>query len=218
MQFSFANQGLQWSDAWFLLEGAGRSIQMAIASALIGTLLGILLGWLRSVSLLCRVVTAPYIDVLRSVPMLIQLILANSALSMLGFPTSTFWFGVVALSMWMSAVTAEVTRAALDAVPAHYVRSARSLGMTYGQQLRHISLPIAIRTGFAPWVNLLLSLTKDSSLAGIIGYMEFTRSSQILMTRTHETWLLLFGMGLFYFAICYPISRASRAFERRTLA
>lgn len=91
MTFSLANQGLQWSDAWFLLEGAGRSLQMAFASAVIGTPMGILLGRLRSVSLVVRVVTAPYIDILRSVPMLIQLILANSALSMLGFPTSTFW-------------------------------------------------------------------------------------------------------------------------------
>lgn len=217
MQFSFANQGLQWSDLWFLLEGAGRSLQMALASAVIGTALGILLGWLRSISRIIRVLTAPYVDILRSVPMLIQLILANSGLAMLGFPTSTFWFAVVALSMWMSAVTAEVTRAAIDAVPPNYVRGARSLGMTYGQQLRHVTLPIAFRVGFAPWVGLLLSLTKDSSLAGIIGYVEFSRSTQILMTRTHETWLLLFGMGLFYFIICYPISRFSRAYERKKL-
>lgn len=215
MQFSFANQGLQWNDAWFLLEGAWRTLQMAVASALIGTVLGVILGWLRSVSVVLRVATAPYVDVLRSVPMLIQLILANSALSMLGFPTSTFWFGVVALSLWMSAVTAEVTRAALDAVPTAYVRGARSLGMTYRQQLYHVSLPIAVRTGFAPWIGLVLSLTKDSSLAGIIGYMEFARTSQVLMNRTHETWLLLFGMGLFYFVLCYPISRFSRAYERR---
>ena len=57
---------------------------------------------------------------------------------------------------------------------------------------------------------LVLSLIKDSALAGVVGYVEYMRSTQILITRTHETWLLLLGAGLLYFIICYPVSRYSR--------
>lgn len=215
MQFQFANQGLQWSDSYFLLAGAINTIRISICAGIIGTALGIFLGWLRSVSLTARIVTSPFIDILRSVPMVIQLILANSFLSILGFPTSPFWFGVVALSAWMAAVTAEVSRSAFLSVPENYQRGARSLGMTYFQELRYVSAPLAYRAGLTSWIGLFLGLIKDSSLAGVIGYIEFMRSSQMLITRTHETWLLLLGTGLFYFLICYPVSRYSRYLERK---
>lgn len=215
MQFQLANQGLLWSDTYFLLAGAVNTIRMAFCAAILGTIAGVALGWLRTVSLPVRLLTSPLIDILRSVPMVIQLILANSFLAMAGFPTSPFWFGTIALSAWMAAVTAEVSRSAFLSVPNNYRRSARSLGMNYFQELFHISAPLAYRTGLTSWIGLVLSLIKDSSLAGVIGYIEFTRNAQMLMTRTHETWLLLFGTGLFYFVICYPVSRYSRYLERK---
>jgi polar amino acid transport system permease protein len=215
VQFSFANQGLVWSDAYFLAEGLFNTIRLAAAATFVGTLVGIALGWLRAVSLTARIVTAPYIDILRSVPMIIQLILANSFLSILGFGASPFWFGTIALGAWMSAVTAEVVRAGLLSVPVQYRRSARSLGMNGFQELFYISMPLAFRTALTPWIGLVLSLIKDSALAGVVGYVEYMRSTQILITRTHETWLLLIGAGLFYFIICYPVSRYSRRLEGR---
>jgi ABC-type amino acid transport system permease subunit len=84
-----------------------------------------------------------FIDILRGVPMIIQLIIANSLLSILGFGASPFWFGAVALGVWMAAVTAEVARAGFLSVPAPYRKSARSLGMNGLQELWHISAPIA---------------------------------------------------------------------------
>ena len=215
MQFQFANQGLAWSDAYFLAQGLLNTVRLAAAATVVGTLGGIVLGWSRTVSVTVRLATAPFVDVLRSVPMLIQLILANSLLSILGFGASPFWFGTVALGAWMSAVTAEVVRAALLSVPIHYRKSARSLGMNRFQELVHISMPLAFRTGLAPWIGLVLSLIKDSALAGVVGYVEYMRSTQILITRTHETWLLLLGAGLLYFIICYPVSRYSRRLERK---
>lgn len=215
MQFSFANQGLQWSDAYFLAQGLLNTVKLAAAATVIGTLLGIVLGWLRTISLVVRILTAPIIDVLRSVPMLIQLILANSFMSILGFGSSPFWFGTVALSAWMAAVTAEVVRAGLLSVPVQYRKSARSLGMNGLQELVYISLPLAFRTSLTPWIGLVLSLIKDSAFAGIVGYIEYMRSTQILINRTHETWLLLLGAGLLYFLICYPVSQYSRRLERK---
>lgn len=217
MQFQFANQGLQWSDAYFLLQGGVNTLKIAVAAGTLGTLVGIALGWLRGVSLTVRLITAPIIDILRSVPMIIQLILVNSMLSMLGFTTSPFWFGTLALGAWMAAVTSEVARAGFTSVPIPYRKGARSLGMNAFQELYYVSAPLAFRIGLTSWIGLVLSLIKDSSLAGVIGYIEFTRSAHMLITRTHETWLLLIGTGLFYFVICYPVSRYSRYLERKVL-
>lgn len=217
MQFQFADQGLRWSDAWLLADGALNTVRIAVSAAAIGTSIGVILGWLRAASTIARWITSPFIDILRSVPMIIQLIIANSLLSILGFGASPFWFGAVALGAWMAAVTAEVARAGFLSVPAPYRNSARSLGMNGLQELWHISAPLAFRTGLTSWIGLALSLIKDSALAGVIGYIEFMRSTQMLITRTHQTWLLLLGAGLFYFVICYPVSRYSRYVERRLL-
>lgn len=215
MQFQFAQQGLTWHDASFLAEGVVNTIQLAAAATAVGTVGGILLGWVRTASITARIVTTPFVDILRSVPMIIQLILANSFLSTMGFSTSPFVFGTVALGAWMSAVTAEVVRAGLLAVPSQYRKSARSLGMNRLQERVYISFPLAFRTALAPWINLVLSLIKDSALAGVIGYVEYMRATQTLITRTHETWLLLLGAGLLYFIMCYPVSKYSRRLERK---
>jgi hydroxyproline transport system permease protein len=217
MQFQFVHQGLAWSDAYFLAQGLVNTVRLAAAATLVGTAIGIVLGWVRAVSIVARVLTTLFIDMLRSIPMIIQLILANSLLSILGFGASPFWFGTIALGAWMSAVTAEVARAGFMAVPVQYRKSARSLGMNGFQELLHISLPLAFRTGLTSWIGLVLSLIKDSALAGVIGYVEYMRTTQMLITRTHETWLLLLGAGLVYFVICYPVSRYSRYLERRIL-
>src|SRR5579863_3990159 len=98
MQFILADQGFHWSDAQFLLIGALHTLLVSVLAGGIGTCGGIVLGWLRHVSPGIRVVTTPYVDITRSVPLLIQLILVNSALSMSGNAFSTFWLSIIVLS------------------------------------------------------------------------------------------------------------------------
>jgi polar amino acid transport system permease protein len=215
MQFVLADPGLHWRDALFLLQGAGHTLWVTAVSGLFGTLLGIALGWMRFSSGVLRVITAPYIDVVRSVPLIIQLVLANSFLSLAGVGFDTFWLCVMVLSSSMAVVTAEVVRAGLASVPQTFRRSARSLGMGKLQEFVFISAPLAVRTSFAAWVGLLLGLAKDSALVSVVGYVEYMKSSQILITRTNEALLLLLGVGIFYFVICYPVSRYSARLERR---
>lgn len=215
MQFVLGYQPLQWSDNIFLLWGALNTIAMAVTAGVLGTLLGIPLGLARASSFSFQLVSAPLVDIFRSVPMIIILIVLNSLFSLLNMPLSPYLLGSLALGVWMAAVTSEVARGSFLSVPQTFRRGARSLGMTAFQELRHVSVPLAMRNGLSAWVGLLLSLIKDSALAGVVGYVEFMRATQTLITRTHDTWLLLMGTGLFYFLICYPVSRYSRYLERK---
>jgi len=61
---------------------------------------------------------------------------------------------------------------------------------------------------------LLLGLTRDTALVSVVGYVDFMKSAQILISRTNETLPLLLGVGLFYFVICYPVSRYSIRLEQ----
>ncbi len=78
------------------------------------------------------------LDVLRSVPLLIQLILANAFQSIAGLGWSPFLVACVVLSLYTSAYCAEIVRGGIDAVPAVTRRAARSLGMTWGQDMTNV--------------------------------------------------------------------------------
>ena len=208
---------LQWSDLWFILQGIGNTLIVSVIAGIAGTLLGGLLGWAREVSLIARIVAAPLVDVVRAVPLIIQFILTGSFLSIAGFPMDPVFFGTIVLSLYMGVLTSELVRAGLAAVPEQMRKSARSLGMTYLQEMFWISLPTAIRTSLPGWIGLVLGLIKDTSLLGVVGYVELLRATRILDARTHQTLLLLVGVGIFYFIICYPVSRYSRLIEGKLL-
>jgi polar amino acid transport system permease protein len=215
MQFVLPYSGLQWSDLPFMLEGAWRTIVLTVLAGSLGTVGGLVIGWLREASAPFRWLSAPIIDVVRSVPLIIQFVLANSALAILGFRLDPLWVGVVTLSLYMSVLTSEIVRAGLRSVRRELPRAARSLGMSYWQGFRHVEAPLALRVGLPGWIGALIALVKDTALVSVIGYVELLRSAQILINRTNEALLVLAGVGLFYFAICYPVALLARRLERR---
>ncbi len=68
---------------------------------------------------------------------------------------------------------------------------------------------------FPAWVGVALGVMKDSALVSVLGYVELLKASQILITRTQETFLILAIAGAFYFALSYPISHWSSRLEKR---
>jgi polar amino acid transport system permease protein len=203
-------------DLLFMAEGALRTIELTLWSAVIGTALGILIGIARaSLPWLVGAIFAGYVDVLRSVPLLIQFILVNALLAVLGFQQPPFVVGVLVLSLYMSAYVSEVVRGGVEAVPGLTRRAGRSLGLTWLQDMRYIVLPLGLRAVFPAWIGLVIGLVKDTSLISVIGYIELLRAGQIIITRTQEPMLVLTGAGLFYFLICYPVSRLAVRLEER---
>jgi len=214
VQITLPYSGFRFADLWFLLQGAENTILVSVLAGTAGTLIGFCLGWGRGASKWLRIALAPYVDITRSVPLIIQFILVDSFVSIAGYSLDPFWVGTIVLGLYMGVLTSELVRSGLASVPAPVRRAARSLGLSYWQELWYISVPIAVRTSLPGWIGLVLGLIKDSSLLGVIGYVELLRASKILDNRTHETLLLLSGVGLFYFVICFPISIYSRRLER----
>jgi His/Glu/Gln/Arg/opine family amino acid ABC transporter permease subunit len=218
MQFQLSYSGLQWSDATFVLTGLWRTLLLTVLSGFFGTLIGAVIGWARESNTAARHILAPYIDVTRSIPLIIQFILINSAFSAFGSPLEPLQIGVLTLSLYMAVQTSELVRSGLRSVRPELKKASRSLGMSYWQELRLVSMPLAVRTVFPGWIGTIIGLTKDTALVSVVGYIELLRATQILITRTNEALLLLTGVGVAYFLICYPISRYSLAVEKRMAA
>ena len=206
----------QLSDVWFLVEAAGRTLLIATLSISTGTILGIFFGWVLSVSRWAGAATLGLVlDMFRSVPLIIQLVLFFNFFPIVGFPLDPFAAGTIVLTMYTSALVAAVARGGIEAVPKMTRRAARSLGMTYWQDLRYVVWPIGLRAVLPSWAGVALGVLKDSALVSVLGYVELLRASQILITRTQEPLLIMAIVGAFYFALSFPIARFTDHLERR---
>ncbi len=204
------------ADLEFMLGGAGITLAITFWSVLIGSLFGILFGLLLSEG--PSYVGAPIglvLDVFRSVPLLIQFVLSNSLNSMTGADLPTFHVGCLVLSVYTAAYLADLVRAGIIAVPSTTRRAARSLGLTYIQDLTEITGPIAIKVVLPNWIGLALGVMKDTSLVLWIGISELLRTSQSVVTRTQEPLLVLGIAGLIYFLMSFPVARLGTMLERR---
>ena len=204
------------TDLWFMLQGAGMTLALTFWAVLGGTVMGFVFGVLRAVaSSWVNALLGAVLDVFRSIPLLIQFILANSFKSIVGIDVSAFTVACVVLAIYTSAYCAEIVRAGVLAVPATTRRAARSLGLTWWQDMRLIVYPIALRVSLPSWVGLTLGVMKDTSLVLWIGIVELLRASQVIVTRIQEPLLVLMMCGLIYFLMSYPISRFGAYLETR---
>lgn len=204
------------NDLMFMLKGAGVTLALTFWAVVGGTLLGVVLGVIRAIApWWLNTPIGAVLDVFRSVPLLIQLVLANSFKAIVGIHWGPFTVGCVVLALYMSAYCAEIVRSGFLAVPATTRRAARSLGLSYRQDLIEIVFPIALRVALPSWIGLTLGVMKDTAMVWWIGVVELLRSSQVIVTRIHEPLFVLTIAGLIYFLMSFPIARLGARLERR---
>src|SRR6185295_18151491 len=106
--------------------------------------------------------------IFRSVPLLIQLVLVNSFIPMFGLKMTPFAVSCLVLAVYTSAYCSEIVRGGVLAVPLTTRRAARSLGMSWAQDMIEIVYPIALRIMLPSWIGLTLGVMKDTALVGWI--------------------------------------------------
>ncbi|MDE0111287.1 MAG: amino acid ABC transporter permease [Albidovulum sp.] len=208
--------GFKFQDLLFLGEAAVRTLLISGISIAAGTILGVLFGWLLYEGRIFASATlAPVLDVFRSIPLIIQLVLFYNFAPIIGLSLDPFACGTIVLTVYTAALAANVARGGIEAVAIPLRRASRSLGMTYWQDMIYVVAPIGIRAIFPAWVGVALGVMKDSALVSVLGYIELLKASQILITRTQEPFLILAVAGAFYFALSFPVARFADRLEQR---
>ncbi|MDH1008002.1 amino acid ABC transporter permease [Pseudomonas nicosulfuronedens] len=202
-------------DLMFLLQGAWVTVKLTVGAMLIGTLAGIVLGWLRATLPRATMPVGWFLDIFRSVPLLIQFVLFNSLKSIVGLNWSAFTVGCLVLGVYAAAFCTEIIRSGILAVGPNIRRASRSLGLTYWQDLRYIVLPLAARVAFPGWLNLVLGVMKDTALVMWIGIVELLRASQTIVTRIQEPLLVLCIAGVIYYLMSWVVARLGARLEQR---
>ena len=199
-----------------LLKGLLLTLELGGCSVVVGTLLGLAVGLagLYGPAPL-RVVTRIYIDVLRSMPLLVFLVLIYYALPFVKILLPAFLSAVLAISMIASAYVAEIFRAGIEAVSRGQFEASRSLGLTQSQTLRFVILPQAVRLVLPPLTGNAVSIMKDTATASVVALPELLQqatSRQALAANPTP----LIGAALIYVALLYPLVRLVSNFENRS--
>ncbi|MDN5332091.1 MAG: arginine/lysine/histidine transport system permease protein [Tepidanaerobacteraceae bacterium] len=201
-------------------RGALTAIEITLLAVLIGIVIGTFMGIGKMSRLLpVRFLCSAYVEVIRGTPLLVQLLIFYFGLpQILGFTIPEFPAAVLALGINSGGYVAEIVRGGILAVDRGQMEAARSLGMTYGQAMRHIILPQAFKKMIPPLGNEFVTLLKNSSLATTIGFPELTRAAQIVAGNTYRPFEPYLTAAAFYFVMTVSFSWLMSLLERRLAA
>ncbi|MCK9688683.1 amino acid ABC transporter permease [Scleromatobacter humisilvae] len=156
-----------------------------------------------------------YVHVFQGTPLLIQLFLAYFGLGLFGINVSAWFAASVALTLYASAYLTEIWRGCVDAIPRGQWEAADSLALSFGEKLRYVVAPQALRIAVAPTVGFLVQVIKGTALASIIGFIELTKTGTMITNATFRPFTVYACVALMYFALCWPVSACSKRLERR---
>jgi polar amino acid transport system permease protein len=158
---------------------------------------------------------AAYVQLFQGTPLLMQLFLAYFGLALFGINVSAWVAAAVALTLYASAFLAEIWRGCVNAIPKGQWEAADSLALNFGEKMRHVIGPQALRIAVAPTVGFLVQVIKGTALASVIGFIELTKAGTMITNATFKPFTVYACVALMYFALCWPISAYSRRIERK---
>ncbi|WP_407689980.1 amino acid ABC transporter permease [Risungbinella massiliensis] len=210
----------------YFVRGFITTIELTVVGLAFGLLIGLFLSLLQlSPKRLVRLPARIYIDIFRGTPLMLQVLAIHYAVipmiyeDFLGLvPPDGLFSGFVALSLNAGAYIAEIIRAGVQSIEKGQLEAARSLGMSYGQAMRHVILPQAFRNMLPPLGNEAITLLKDSSLVTMIAVNDITYAAFSTAKNTFERLAPYLTAAIMYFVLTFVLSRLVLYLEKRDLS
>jgi polar amino acid transport system permease protein len=151
-----------------------------------------------------RVAARIYIDILRSIPLLVLLIVVYYALPFVGLRLSPFMSAATALTLVSGAYTAEIFRAGIEAIPRGQFEASQALGLSYRHMMIDIVLPQAVRIVIPPLTGNCINVMKDTALASVVAMPDLLKqATQAQALEANPTPLI--AAAILYVAILWPL-------------
>ena len=207
---------LAWSPPGWgatLITGLGNTILIALGAYGLGLLIGVLgaFGKLYG-GPITKDLLAVYTTLVRAVPELVLLLLItfaakdaiNAVLRSNGYDPINFSgvvAGIVVLGVVQGAYSTEVLRGAILSVPAGQIEAARAMGMSPIKIAQRITLPLMTLAAVPGLANLWLTVTKDTALLAVIGFIELTKATSLAAGTTKAFLTFYLAAGVLYLAL-----------------
>jgi polar amino acid transport system permease protein len=207
-------------DLPFLLRGAQATIFVSFFALIIGMVIGLIIALLRISRLRALSFAASFfVDVLRSTPLLVQLMWIFFALPILtGVALSPIAAGVIGLGLYAGAYLSEVYRSGILSIPQGQWHASMALGMTTNQLLWRVILPQALVRVLPPMASLWISMLKESALVSAVSVEELLYRGASLAAFTLRPVESFTATAALYFAITYPFAIMANILHRRYMA
>jgi len=200
----------------FLLNGLLSTLRVAAVAMVAATLLGVVLALGRLArTTTIRVVTGAYVEFFRAFPLLLLVLFSGLALPKYGVALPVFWYLVLALVVYNSAVLGEIFRAGILSLETGQREAADALGFSYWQGMLIVIIPQAVRRMVPALVSQLVTLLKDTSLGFVIAYPELLRRARNTGEFFQNPLQSFFAAALLYIAVNVTLSRLARRLEIR---
>lgn len=203
----------------YLLQAAEWTVLLSLIAFAGGSVVGLMLALLRVSKVgFMRALASGYIQIVQGTPLLIVLFLSYFGLGILGYKLDPLVAAGLSFTIYAGAFLGEIWRGCIEAVPRTQWEASDCLGLNRFQQYVYVILPQAVRLAIPPTVGFMVQIVKNTSLASVIGFVELARAGQIVNNSTFEPFAIFAVVAAIYFALCYPLSVAARALERKAHA
>ncbi|MCA1707971.1 MAG: amino acid ABC transporter permease, partial [Actinobacteria bacterium] len=244
MRFIFSPENWEWlfhgKNLTFLLEHFLRNVLIALVAMGLSLVLGLVLALLRlTKNKFIGTVSGWWIDAWRNLPLIFILLymllamprsLSKAYESIIPgwfpelFQSDFFLAAIIGLTLYNSAVIAEIMRAGIVSLERGQGEAAAALGLPYWKSMRLVVLPQGLRRMVPATVSQLITLTKDTSLTSIIGVQELVNGGQIISNTAGSAFIdpggpqasilhVFIVVGVMFIAFNLLLSRLSRRLE-----
>ena len=211
--FTSANLG-------FMMQGLWMTILISIGAIVLSVIFGSILALVRTYAQgpfrwLGRLI-GMYTEFFRCTPNLLWILWIYFTVS-----GNKILVSVGAITLFTSAVVAEIFRGGLNSIPRGPFEAAQSQGFSFLQTIVYIVWPQTFRKAIPALLSQVITIIKDTSFLRMIDIPEFMRNCQVVMATIYDVrgMMLLYGFeALCYFAICFTLSIIVRSYQKRTAA
>lgn len=204
----------------YILEGLKNTLVIALFAVLIGIILGIFISLVKNrykengKGKILNGIANIYVTIIRGTPAVLQLMILYYVIFK-KVDINIVIVGIISFGLNSAAYVSEIIRAGIDSVDIGQKEAARSLGLSYKQEMFNIVLPQAIKNVLPALGNEFITLLKETSVAGYIGITELIKASDIIASNTFDYFFPLIIVAIIYLILTLGLSKLLGVFERK---
>ncbi|QCB93930.1 amino acid ABC transporter permease [Cellulomonas shaoxiangyii] len=200
------------------LAGFRMTLQLTLVAGAGALVIGLVVAAMRVAPLgSLRRAAAVYTELLRNMPLTLIFFFTVIVLPQFGpvVPIG-YWAAVLCLTAYTSAFVAEAVRSGINSVGVGQAEAARAIGLTFSQTLTSVVLPQAVRSVIPPLINVVIALTKNTSVAAGFAVVELVATGRRLaQSNPADVVMILVGVAICYLVITIPAGQLAGVLERR---